>query len=255
MASALNAEIVLEARDVSCRLPLSRWTVTLAGLSCFALAQPRLARGQAEELPPEPAAVQDVPAPVQPGQAPSQAAASPRPVQAAPRPPHRPSLLFMPYIGFTLPVGHGFAGYSASPRFGALLGIEVTERLSFNVESDVDYVTPDHNLTGQQSGSTVSGGFFDPPRHYIELMASPLISFRAGRVRLGPRIGWFTSKGSEAGVPATGSGVLFGGNVGLFVPYRGVSIGGLLTGSFRFFTSSYQPGAPHTVGLLATVLL
>jgi len=57
-------------------------------------------------------------------------------------------------------------------------------------------------------------------------------------------------------LPATGSGLLLGFNAGLFLPYRSVSVGGLLTGSFRVFTSSNEPaGAHHTMGLLAAVLL
>jgi hypothetical protein len=47
-----------------------------------------------------------------------------------------------------------------------------------------------------------------------------------------------------------------GFNAGLFLPYRSVSVGGLLTGSFRAFTSTHEPfGAHHTMGLLAALLL
>ena len=50
--------------------------------------------------------------------------------------------------------------------------------------------------------------------------------------------------------------VLLGFNFGLLVPYRSISVGGLFTGSFRFFTSTNEPfGAHHTMGLLAAVLL
>ena len=116
---------MVEAREVSGRLFLRR-TLALAGLSCFVLAQPRLARAQAEELPPEPAAKQNVPPPTQPSQASSQAMAAP---QSTPAPNHQPTILFVPYLGFSLPVGDGWAGYKASPRFGALLGWHATERL------------------------------------------------------------------------------------------------------------------------------
>jgi hypothetical protein len=76
------------------------------------------------------------------------------------------------------------------------------------------------------------------------------------RVRLGPKLGWFTSKGFDDWGPATGSGLLVGFNAGLFLPYRSVSVGGLLTGSFRVSTSGNAPAsAHHTVGPLATVLL
>jgi len=220
------------------------------------LAQPRLVRAQAEELPPELAGTQNVPPPSKPSQASSQAMATPQP---APPPSHQPTILFVPYLGFTLPVGDGWAGYKASPRFGALLGWHATERLSLNGECDVDYARSD--LRGPpQYGDTPRPnfwtGFWNPPRHYIDLTFSPLVSLRAGQIRLGPKIGWFTSKGSDDWGPATGSGFLVGLNAGLFLPYRSVSIGGLLTGSFRVFTSSNEPyGAHHTIGLLAAVLL
>jgi hypothetical protein len=169
-------------------------------------------------------------------------------------------ILFMPYLGFTLPVGDGWAGFNASPRFGALIGWHATDRLSLNGECNVDYVRTNVGIGGQSSGKDYWDGFLDPPRHYIDLTLSPMVSFRVGQIRLGPKIGWFTSQGYDEidgdHLAATGSGFLFGFNLGLFVPYRGVSVGGLLTGSFRFFTSTSQPFlAHHTMGVLAAVLL
>jgi hypothetical protein len=160
-----------------------------------------------------------------------------------------------------LPVGDGWAGLNPSPRFGVLLGWKATDRLSLAGEFDVDYVRPDLSRgQGQASNTDFWDGFFSPPRYYIDLAVSPLISWRAGQLRLGPKIGWFTSQGYDdidgVHVPATASGLLFGFNLGLFVPYGRVSVGGLLTGSFRFFTSASEPSsAQHTMGLLAAVLL
>ena len=250
---------MVEAREVSVRLLLCRRIVALAGLSCFVLVQPRLARAQAEELPPELAGEQNAPSPTRPSQASGQPMAAPQPIfQPVPIPNHRPRILFVPYLGFTLPVGDGWAGFNASPRFGALLGWHATEKLSLNGECDVDYVrsAPDPSVYVDMPRRNFWDGFWNPPRHYIDLTFSPLVSLRAGQIRLGPKIGWFTSKGSDDWGPATGSGFLVGFNAGLFLPYRGVSVGGLLTGSFRVFGSSNEPsGAHHTVGLLAAVLL
>jgi hypothetical protein len=247
--------IVVEACEVRLRLFLRRRTVALAGLSCFVLLLPRLARAQAEELPPELAGEQNVPSPTRPSQASSQTMDAPQPAsQAVPTPIHRPTILFVSYLGFTLPVGDGWAGFNTSPRVGALLGWHATDRLSLNGEFDVDYVrsAPDPPNPRRNFWD----GFWNPPRHYIDLTFSPLVSLRAGQIRLGPKIGWFTSNGSVAGMPASGSGLLVGFNAGLFLPYRGVSVGGLLTGSLRVFTSTNQPyGAHHTMGLLAAVLL
>jgi len=164
----------------------------------------------------------------------------------------------MPYLGFSLPVGDDWAGYKASSRFGALLGWHATERLSLNVECDVDHVrsAPDPSMHVDMPRQNFWDGFWNPSRHYIDLTFSPLISLRAGQVRLGPKMGWFTSTGSDDWGPAAGSGLLVGFNAGLFLPYRGISVGGLLTGSFRVFTSSSEPSSGHhTVGLLAAVLL
>jgi hypothetical protein len=237
---------------VSVRLFLRRETLALAALSCLVLAQPRLARAQAEELPPE---LAGVPPPSQPSQATSQSMATP---ESTPAPNHQPTILFVPYLGFSLPVGDGWAGYKGSSRFGALLGWHATKRLSLNGECDVDGVrsAPDRSVHVDMPRQNFWDGFANPPRHYIDLTFSPLISLRAGQVRLGPKLGWFTSTGSDDWGPATGSGLLVGFNAGLFLPYRGISVGGLLTGSFRVFTSSSEPaGGHHTVGLLAAVLL
>ena len=251
---------VVEARDVRARLLLCRQTGALAGLFCFALVQPHLAHAQAEELPPELAAEQNASSPTPPSQESHQATAVPQPAsQAVPTPIHRPRILFVPYLGLSLPMGDGWAGFKGSPRFGALLGWHATEWLSLNGESDIDYVrsAPDPSSPyADMPRQNFWEGFWNPPRHYIDLTFSPLVSLRAGQIRLGPKIGWFTSKESAEGSSSTGSGLLFGFNSGLFLPYRGVSVGGLLTGSFRFFTSTNQPfGAHHTVGLLASVLL
>lgn len=246
---------MVEVREVSVLLLLRRQTVAFAGLSCFVLVLPRLARAQAEELPPELAAEQNMSSPTRPAQASSQAMDAP---QAVPTPIHRPTVLVVPYLGLTLPVGDGWAGFNAGPRFGALLGWHATDRLSLNGECDLDYARPDprpwFNLDGPRP--SFWDGFWNPPVRYIDLTFSPLVSLRAGQVRLGPKIGWFTSKESVGAVPTTGSGLLVGFNAGLFLPYRSVSVGGMLTGSFRVFTSTNEPyGAHHTMALLAAVLL
>lgn len=167
----------------------------------------------------------------------------------------------MPYLGFTLPVVDGWAGFNPSPRFGAVFGWHATERVSLNGECDVDYVRPDHarletDPPQLKDRASFWPGFWSPPRYYVDLTFSPLVSLRDGQVRLGPKVGWSTSRGSFEGVPATGSGLVFGFNAGLFLPYQGVSVGGLLTGSFRVFTSTAEPsGGHHTMGLLAAMLL
>lgn len=199
-----------------------------------------LAYGQAEEAPPESAAehtssaVAESPVPTPPAQAAGPGQPAPRTTE------QRRGILLMPYLGFSIPVGNGLTGQYSSPRFGGLLGWQVGERVSVNGECDVDY----------------GDGFLDPRGHFIDLTISPLVSFGKGQLRLGPKIGWFTGKESKDAMSQTTDGLLFGFNLGLFVPYRGVMIGGLFTGSFRIFTSADPfAGARHTLGLVGGVLL
>jgi hypothetical protein len=63
-------------------------------------------------------------------------------------------------------------------------------------------------------------------------------------------------KNTDNGMPATSHGFVAGLNAGLFVPYRGVTLGGLVSVSLRHITSGYYPdGAYHTLGLTGAILL
>jgi hypothetical protein len=237
-----------------------RSTVVFAGFLCLEFVHPSAAHAQAEELPPElagpstPAPPVAAPAPVQP-----------LPVAPTPAPVHRPGILFMPYVGFSLPVGNSSRDYNPGPRLGGLLGWHVTERLSLNVEGDLDYVRLDSGSGPRTtndadcSGGSSSSFWCDilhPPQRNVDITFSPLISFRAGQIRLGPRIGWFTGKSSDYGTTATFHGLLAGLNAGLFVPYRGVTFGGLLSVNYRHVTSGdYPSGSLHTIGLTGALLL
>jgi hypothetical protein len=168
----------------------------------------------------------------------------------------------MAYVGLSLAAGASWPAYNPSPRFGGLLGWRVTEMLSLNIEGDLDYVrlysgpriTNDAECGGGSSNFWC--GFIHPPRHSVDITFSPLMSFRAGQIRLGPKIGWFVGKNTDQGMPATSRGFVAGLNAGLFVPYRGVTLGGLVSVSLRHIMFGYCPdGAYHTVGLTGAILL
>ena len=169
----------------------------------------------------------------------------------------------MLHVGLSLPEGNYWANYNASPKLGVLLGWQVSERLSLNVEGDLEYVRWDSGIprtTNDAECSVDSKSFwceFLPPRHYVDITFSPLISFRAGQIRLGPKVGWFMGKSADDGSAATYYGFLAGLNAGLFVPYRGVTLGGLVSFNYRHVTSAdhYPIGALHTVGLTGALLL
>jgi hypothetical protein len=237
-----------------------RSTVVFAGFLCLQFVRPSTARAQAEELPPE---LGGTSTPV-PSDVPAPAGASSQPLPAAPTqvPAHRPGILFMPYVGFSLPAGDTWAGFNPSPRLGGLLGWHITERLSLNVEVALDYARLDSgprttNDAECSEGSNFWCDFLHPPRRYVDITFSPLVSFRAGQIRLGPKIGWFTGKSSDSGTTVTFQGLLAGLNAGLFHPYRGVTLAGLLSVNFRHVTSAdyYSSGADRTAGLTFALLL
>ncbi|MGD0837127.1 MAG: hypothetical protein ABSB49_10850 [Polyangia bacterium] len=239
---------------MSSRIHRGHIVFACAALPCLLLLHPARVLAQAEELPPELGG--ERPAPALPAPPPShQPTPGALPESAAP--PSfslHNSLLLLPYLGLSLPVGD--ASFNVSPRFGALLGWRASDRLSLNVECDVDYGRLETGAGGQSAGADFWHGFWDPPRHYIDLTASPLLALRAGQIRLGPKLGWFTGRATDESAPISSAGLVLGFNAGLFAPYHGVTIGGMLTGSFRIFTSSAVPaGAHQSIGLLAGVLL
>jgi hypothetical protein len=188
-------------------------------------------------------------------QSPSHASAQPA-TGPAPAAGNGRRLLVAAYFGFAIPTGSDWA---SGPRVGALLGWHVVERLSLNIEGRVDYVRA--NL-----GSSFWDDFFNPSGRFIDVTFSPLLGFHAGQIRVGPKIGWFVGRSDEDAGYSTSGGVLAGLNAGLFVPYRTVTVGGLISVDFRFATSTecHAPGAAtcgyladshHALGLMFALLL
>jgi hypothetical protein len=214
-----------------------------------------VARAQAEEAPP--AAIDNLPGPAIP-----QASMSPMPAPATPavrqRPESPPSTdvardhrwVLIPYFGFNLPEDSAAKGYAAGFRLGVLAGWSLTPRFSVNGEVTLDF------MDGETDASILK-----PHEHYLDLVLSPLIHLRSGRIVFGPRLGWFTnhrsfsdsdsapyrdclaSAGSRADCAGpnleahSGQGLLFGLNAGGFAPFGKVAIGLLASASIRHFTT------------------
>jgi hypothetical protein len=235
----------------------------------FSLAlHSRVVRAQAEPIPPELAVEPSEPAP-QPAR-PSAPSAAGTPQQSQPEAiltfEQRSRFQFLPYLGLNLPMGDGWAGWKPSGRLGALLGWRLAERASIHAELDIEYERPDRKARQENDACKDDDecfwtGFFSPPRRYIDVAASPLVEFGRGQIRLGPKIGWFTSSDTQKGKTSTSSGVLFGLNAGLFVPWGPVTIVGLVDLNFRIFAWTacsgclYPSDAHHTLGLSGGVLL
>jgi hypothetical protein len=234
---------------------MRRRLLSTTGLLAFALACPAVAYAQAEELPPP--AADPVPAPTA-----SRAAGSPI---AAPATPAVPAILpstpvdagvrdhawlIIPYFGLNLPVATAARSYSAGFRLGVIAGWSLTPKFSLNGEFTLDLMDGDADAS-----------MLKPHEHYLDFVLSPLFHFQSGKIVVGPRLGWFTNnrsfsdsdslpmrewKATEGARSAytgplleehSGQGLLFGFNVGGFVPLGKVTIGMVASSSFRHFTT------------------
>ena len=234
---------------------MRRWLLSTIALLALILACPRGVRAQAEELPqtagdqmPAPATTQATVPPISAPPAPAAAPSPPAPPAAAAE--HDHGWLLVPYFGLNLPVAASAKNYSAGFRMGGLAGWSVTPRFSINGEFTLDLMDgdPDANM-------------LRPHEHYLDFVLSPLLAFRSGKIVFGPRLGWFTNRrsfsdsdsaglrewwaatGSRSGYTGAileahnGQGLLFGINLGGFVPFGKVAIGLLASASFRHFTT------------------
>lgn len=208
-------------------------TVGLLGL---ALLAPRLVHAQAEELPATPLPT-DVPSadrlvaepePASPlSPPPAKAKPADRPAQAAPESTQRRrGLVLMPSVGLNLPVGATASHYSAGLRFDLLAGWMLAPTISLNGEVGLDFMSAD---TDPHLWST--------RERYVEVTVSPLWHARAGQLVLGPKLGWFDNRRRAPDINWSGHGYLFGVNAGLFLPVRGVLVGGLLSATVRAATT------------------
>jgi hypothetical protein len=244
----------------------------------LALAVPRAAHAQAEELPDADAEAAPAPAGPAPAEAPvppPAAAAPPAPPAAtAPAPAAAPTtalpdrrLVFIPALGLNLPVGTLAESYSAGFHAGALAGWRLTRRLSLNGEVALDLMDADHDAS-----------ILRPHEHYFDVLLSPLVHFRSGDVVVGPKLGWFVNRrtqyagtvrecmfltgtrsgcGSDAPtvVEHSGQGFLVGANAAGFVPVGGVHVGLWASGTFGRFVTATCSGSACASELGNVVLL
>jgi len=229
--------------------------LSTTGLLALVLACPCVAHAQAEELP-APAAG------AAPGAVDSKSTASPTPAPSVPAAPAstlatpvEPAVrshgwVLIPYLGFNLPVETAAKSYSAGFRVGALAGWALTPGFSVNGEFALDLMDGDADAT-----------MLKPHEYYLDFVLSPLFHFRSGKIVVGPRLGWFTNhrsfsdsdsaplrewRATEGARSAytgplleehSGQGLLFGFNVGGFVPLGKLTIGMVASASFRHFTT------------------
>jgi hypothetical protein len=197
------------------------------------LLVPLRAHAQAEELPAPPAeapATASAPAPFAEPQKPA-----PELVPAPTDPSRSHGILLLPSLGFSVPVGSTSQAYSESYRLGALVGCHLSRRFSLNGELNIEAVDADTDAS-----------FWRPHELMVDLTASPLVHLRSSQVVVGPKVGWFGDTRSDSGLSGHGQGLVLGLNAGLFLPWHGVLVGGLVSAVVRHFISFTCNGDPST---------
>jgi len=154
----------------------------------------------------------------------------------------------LPYLGLNLPIKTSPAqsSYVPAPRLGSLLGFYVGSHVSINGEFSLDILNPSGSGTTDEA---LLGFSFSPLIHF----GSPRVEFAVG-----PRLGYFWHPGSDLSYTVfTESGLLYGLNMGaFFLPFRGLSFGGLVSLSAHSTQNVCQndvcgKGTGHTPFVLA----
>jgi hypothetical protein len=163
----------------------------------------------------------------QPGYAPPPAYAPP------PGPAYRRGFLWMPYLGVNIPVGSTSDGYSTGLRLGGIFGFNVNQFLSLNGELTIDILNADSPAGVSTSAAEVDFTF--SPFFHFDIPGLEFV--------VGPKLGFFgfsatQSQSGYSDVTASGSGLAYGVNAGVFIPLGRIAIGGLLNYTGRHFSES-----------------
>lgn len=155
--------------------------------------------------------------------------------------PFERGVLFLPYLGLSLPLGSNSDSYAVGHNFGALIGVHVSQGFSLNVEINVDYMNPGPLATETQT----------------DFALCPLIQSRRARhvVVFGAKLGRFSITRSLGGTGSysssetsySASGFVWGAILGSFVPVGPVALGGLTQITVRNLSSNCDEDAKETL--------
>jgi hypothetical protein len=154
--------------------------------------------------------------------------------------PFERGVLFLPYLGLSLPLGSNSDSYATGHNFGALIGIHASQIFSLNMEINVDYMSPGPLATETQT----------------DFALCPLIQSRRARHVLvfGAKFGRFSVTRSVGEVSSyrssdsySASGFVWGAILGGFVPVGPVTLGGLAQLTFRNLSSNCDENVKETL--------
>lgn len=144
----------------------------------------------------------------------------------------------MPYAGISIPVGSNSDSYSVGHNLGFLLGAHVTQGFSLGLEVNVDYMNPGPLASETQTDFCLAPLFFsrDPRRLWV-------IGFKLGVSSLTRT----TSDDYGRADGYSGTGFVWGGSVGGFVPVGPVAVGFLTRLTLRSMPKSCEEGGEGTI--------
>ncbi|MDB4983311.1 MAG: hypothetical protein JWM82_4063, partial [Myxococcales bacterium] len=144
------------------------------------------------------------------------------------QPSSRRGLLFMPFLGVHIIQGIAADDFGAGGRLGFLIGTRLDHRVSLNVETAIDILSPNPS----QPMASASG-------HDLTIAFSPLFHAggRTAELVVGPKLGFwsdnFTVTSENVNTRLSQSGWAYGANLGLFTSVQdAVEVGLLLAYQF-----------------------
>jgi len=146
-------------------------------------------------------------------------------------PAYQRGLLFLPHVGINLPWSDNSGDYTNGISAGALFGVHLNSRFSLNGELNVEFMNPN--------------GYGRPAEQIVDYTVSPLVHFGSSQrhIVIGMKLGGFSFTRTEYDADSyaeefSASGLVWGFNVGGFIPIGPIAVGGLVSLIFRRFSNN-----------------
>lgn len=170
-----------------------------------------------------------------------------RQTEPAPEPPLLPfqrGILFVPYLGLSLPVGSNSGRYTTGHNFGAMIGIHLTRGFSLSTDINVDYMSPGPLATETQTDFTLGPLFQSSGARHFWVLGVKLGAFNITRSVGGAATNRYRETSETS---YSNSGFVWGVTFGGFVPVGPVALGGLARITARYLSSNCDEDSENTI--------
>jgi hypothetical protein len=147
--------------------------------------------------------------------------------------PFQQGLLFLPYVGLSIPLGDDSGSYTVGHSFGALVGAHLGPVFSLNAEINVDYMNPGPLATETQTDFALSPLLQSRgPRHFL------VLGMKLGIYSFTRSVSGMESYSSRSTTSYSTTGTVWGLTFGGFVPVGPMAFGCLSRLTFRNHSSN-----------------